>query len=425
MGDFYSDVLQIYSLILIVDLTLNHLNIKEIIMTSKSRTIVLSIFVFFCMGTASEAAVFKCTYKGKAIFTDNPSLCLGSNSIFKTSPSNSTPATTPATPSTPTPSSTPTPTTPSTKPTTAGVLTDSVFAPSSFWYQDISKAPIDANSAKWTAEFIRQRTAYYGNVNVTTNAYTAPVYIVDSTVKPVKMGYNNCMNMSYTNNDFMAQILAVPIPSYSKISNGTDSEFAIYQPSTNSYWDFWQGKKNASGSWSACWGGKITNTKLSDGVFPGLFGASATGLPFIGGQITAEELSRGEIKHAIGISLVDLDHGDIVSWPAHRSDGWNPNRLPNRIAEGQRFRLDPTINVDTLNMPKAGKVIAKAAQKYGFVVWDHAGGIVIRARNSLSYTALGQPDPYPQLFENQPSYAILANFPWSRLQFLPRNYGKP
>ena len=42
-----------------------------------------------------------------------------------------------------------------------------------------------------------------------------------------------------------------------------------------------------------------------------------------------------------------------------------------------------------------------------------------------SYTLQGQPDPYLALFGKTPAYAILNNFPWDRLQFLPHDYGKP
>jgi len=81
--------------------------------------------------------------------------------------------------------------------------------------------------------------------------------------------------------------------------------------------------------------------------------------------------------------------------------------------------------VDVLNMHPVGKTIAKAAQKYGFVVWDKGGAIMLRAQNPKSYTALGQPDPYPSLFAGTPTWAILNGFPWGKLQFLPQDYGKP
>jgi hypothetical protein len=197
----------------------------------------------------------------------------------------------------------------------------------------------------------------------------------------------------------------------------------VYQPSSNTMWEFWQAK-NVNGQWQACWGGQMKNTSTGTGLWPSPYGTTATGLPFVGGQVTAEELTRGEIRHVIGIALVDLEKADVFSWPATRSDGYNPNGAANRIPEGSRFRLDPTVNVDALNMSAAGKIIAKAAQKYGFVVWDKAGAISIRAQNPTSYIAQGQSDPYPKLFGGKAEYAVLDGFPWDKLQFLPKDYGK-
>ncbi len=54
---------------------------------------------------------------------------------------------------------------------------------------------------------------------------------------------------------------------------------------------------------------------------------------------------------------------------AHRSDGNGRGITP----EGLRFRLDPNLNIDSLQIHPIAKIITKAGQKYGFVVWDTAG----------------------------------------------------
>lgn len=309
--------------------------------------------------------------------------------------------------------------------TLAPLPTDSIFAPTSFWYTPIpANAPLHPNSAGFQADFLRQKAAYYGTVNINTWAYASPVYTAKADTPTTKVSYSNCQRKVYPETWLEAQWAAVPIPAGSLPADGTDSEMTVYQPSTDTLWEFWVAR-TADGQWQACWGGRMTNVSASDGTWPFPYGTTATGLPFIGGQITAEELRRGEIRHAIGISLVEAEAAGILSWPARRSDGYNPNGEPNRIPEGLRFRLDPTIQVDTLPMSKAGKVIAKAAQKYGFVVWDKAGALSIRAQNPKTYTAQGQVNPYPELFEGKPSYAVLNGFPWDRLQFLPMDYGKP
>ncbi len=280
------------------------------------------------------------------------------------------------------------------------------------------------NSAGFVADFLRQKQAYYGTVNINTWSYASPVYLAEADTPTTKVTYSNCQKKTYAEPGLEAQWANVPVPAFAQPANGTDAEMTIYQPSTDTLWEFWV-TRLVSGQWQACWGGRLSNAHASDGTWPFPYGTTATGLPFIGGQITAEELSRGEIRHAIGISLVEAETSAIFSWPARRSDGYNPQALPNRIPEGLRFRLDPSINVDALPMSTAGKIIAKAAQKYGFVVWDKAGALSIRAQNPKSYTALGKPDPYPALFGGQPTYAVLNGFPWDRLQFLPMNYGKP
>jgi hypothetical protein len=76
-------------------------------------------------------------------------------------------------------------------------------------------------------------------------------------------------------------------------------------------------------------------------------------------------------------------------------------------------------------MHPVGKAIARAAQTYGFVVWDKAGAITLRAENPKSLTARKLPDPFGTIFDGTPQYAILEGFPWDRLQFLPMDYGKP
>lgn len=302
---------------------------------------------------------------------------------------------------------------------------ETVFAPDSFWYQAIpADAPLHPNSAAFVADFLRQKKAYYGTVTINTVNYASPVYVVGPDVPTVAVGWNDCQHKGKPDKAVLAQWTAVPIPAFAKQADGTDAEMTIYQPSTDQLWEFWQAKQ-VDGQWSACWGGGMKNVSKNPGIWPNHYGTTATSLPFLGGQLGVEELRAGEIKHAMGIALVDCENWNVVSWPATRSDGWNPKKVPNRIPEGLRFRLDPTVDVDALKLHPVGKMVAKAAQKYGFVVWDKAGGISLRAENPKAYTCAGQPDPYPALFGKTPAYALLAGFPWDKLQFLPMDYGKP
>lgn len=299
------------------------------------------------------------------------------------------------------------------------------FAASSFWYQPIpADVALHPGSATFVAEFLRQKAAYYGTVGINTTSFSSPVYVVGGDVPTTTVKQWDCQNKGLPDAGLSKQWAAVPIPAYAVPAVGSDSEMTVYQPSTDTLWEFWR-MRNNSGTWEACWGGGMQKLSISNGIWPLYYGATATGLPFAGGQITAEELQAGEIRHAIGIALVDADAPSQLSWPALRSDGFNPNGVPGRIPEGIRFRLDPAVNVDALNLHPVARIIAKAAQKYGFVFWDKAGAITVRFENPIGYTAQGLPDPYPALLGTTPRYAVLNGFPWDRLQFLPLNYGRP
>jgi hypothetical protein len=307
----------------------------------------------------------------------------------------------------------------------ARLPTDTVFARDSFWYTPIPrKVELHPDSDAFVQEFLRQKKAYYGNVNLNTSQYASPVYVVGRDVKGTDVSEWDCQNKKFKDKNLAEQWKSVPIPDYAEPADGTDAEMTIYQPSTDTVWEFWRARKS-DGGWEACWGGRLDHASRSDGVFPNHYGTTATSLPFIGGQITAEELQRGEIRHAMGIALVDAEHFSMKSWPAHRSDGFNPKRAPNRIPEGLRLRLDPKVDVDSLRLHPVAATIARAAQKYGFVVWDKAGAISLRLQNPKSSTARGADDPYPALFKGTSKGKIMDGFPWDRLQFLPQDYGKP
>jgi hypothetical protein len=300
------------------------------------------------------------------------------------------------------------------------------FSPESFWYKPLpSDAPIHPNSAGFVREFLRQKKAYYGTVGISTTKYASPVYVAEEKTPRVAVRPWDCQKKGYIDRGLTAQWNSVPIPEYAQPADGTDSEMTVYSPSTNTMWEFWVARKT-DGVWEACWGGRMENVSSSSGIWPFPYGTTATGLPFVGGQLSIDELQRGEINHVMGISLVDTERSSVVSWPANRSDGGtNAENASDRIPEGLRFRLDPAVDVNSLKMHPVGKAIARAAQIYGFVVWDKAGAIGLRAENPKSVTLRKLPDPYSAIFNGTASYAILEGFPWDRLQFLPMDYGKP
>ena len=129
-----------------------------------------------------------------------------------------------------------------------------VFAPTSFWYRAIPRdAPLHPNSANYAAEFLRQKKACFGTVGINTTAYACPVYVVGPEVKPVEVTEWDGQHKGFKDPKLAKQWRAVPIPDYAGQADGTDSELCIYQPSTDSMWEFWLARK-VDGRWQACWG---------------------------------------------------------------------------------------------------------------------------------------------------------------------------
>jgi hypothetical protein len=200
---------------------------------------------------------------------------------------------------------------------------------------------------------------------------------------------------------------AVPIPPDARAAAGTDGNMVVYQPSTDTMWEFWLMQRE-QGGWHATWGGRMTNVSTNPGRYDGNWGAPATSLPQIGGTITIEELRAGRIDHALAMAIPEPRRGAFV-WPARRTDGTSDD--PAAIPEGTRFRLDPSLDLGSLQLPRATRILAEAAQRYGMVVRDRSANVTLYAEDP-SPTGT---DPYPQLLGGLPPNKVLQAFPWDRL----------
>lgn len=299
-----------------------------------------------------------------------------------------------------------------------------IFDRNSFWYQRMPPdAPLHPNSQAFAGEFARQVKTYYGHISINFEDYSSPLYSAGIEEAPIHVVKSDCWRSGKRVPQLEQDFAEVPVPPWAEPAGGSDSEMSIYQPETDTLWEFWKARKTETG-WEACWGGRMSNVSGNIGIWRHPYGAAATGLPFASGQILADELARGEINHVLGIALVEAEEG-VFSWPANRSDGKNPQKLPNRIPQGLRMRLDPTVNVDSLRLHPIARTIAKAAQIYGFVVWDVAGSVSLRAENPKRYTLRGLRSPYSALLGGTPGYKLMDGFPWDRMQFLPMDYGRP
>lgn len=328
----------------------------------------------------------------------------------------------------PTPPTTPAPRPTTTRPTPVNASPGQRavrFSPDSFWTSDVRTAPLAPNSAAAATRLHRQiHGRYYGAAGFNSHDHNASFYRVPAGTRRVNLGYDNCQGKPWLAKYVQGEgkpFNGVPVPSDAVGAQGSDRAVTFYDPATDQLWEFWKFRKS-NGRWTACWGGRIDQVSKNRGHFSGTFGATATGLVMAGGMITMEDIKRGEINHAMYLAIPEPASYKKFSWPALRSDGSSSD--PNAIMEGQRLRLDPSIDVDSLKLSPVGRMVAKAAQKYGFIVADTAATAVVITESGHSVEKRTGTNPWDSILD-RPSHQILAGIPWDRMQVIEKDYGKP
>src|SRR5918912_1003676 len=276
-----------------------------------------------------------------------------------------------------------------------------LFAPDSFWNQPLAAtAPVDPASPSLVAELRRlvaQDVALKRGPWINASSYSTPIYRVPAGQPTARV------KLDQFNPALQAAFDAVPIPPGARAAAGSDANMVVWQPSTDTMWEFWL-MANRSDGWHARWGGRVTSVSTNPGRYDGNWGAPATSLPMIGGTITIDELRAGHIDHALAMAIPEPRRGVFV-WPARRTDGTSDR--PAAIPEGTRFRIDPALDLDRLPLPRPTRILAKAAQRYGMVVRDKSANVSLFAEDP---TPTGT-NPYPALLDGLPPNKVLAAFP--------------
>lgn len=300
--------------------------------------------------------------------------------------------------------------------------------PGSVWDVRVADAPVEGDSTHLAGELAAQVGGKYGPAAFNVWRYDTSIVTAGPDQRLVDVGFDNCQDKPSVPAGLLGpggQFTDVPLPPDAAPAAGTDGELTVYSPSADALWEFWKLHRTTPSSsgatastpgsgWTACWGGRLDHVSTSAGYFTNGFGASASGLAIIGGAVNIAEARSGHIDHALALAIPDPAPWKEVTWPAQRSDGSSGSR--SSIAEGTRFRLDPSIDVDTLDLTPLAKMIALAAQQYGFIVSDKSGAVSVIAQDGAAAVTRSGGNPWSKLLGGTPSYKILDGFPWSSLQ---------
>jgi hypothetical protein len=299
------------------------------------------------------------------------------------------------------------------------------FASTSFWNEPLpSSVGLAQRSTPLVGAFDRgivaAEEAGQGPANINTTSWSVPIYTVSASQPTVKVTLEAASKSAALQSAWDA----VPLPSNAQPAAGADKHLVVWQPSTNRLWEFWH-LEYASTGWRAAAGGAIAHVSSDSGAYgpeawpgaEGWWGASGCSLSIAGGLITLEDLERGQINHALAMAVPQVREGVYAS-PAERTDGQSTEPLS--IPEGAHLRLDPSLKLAALHLPRLTLMMAEAAQRYGIIVRDYASNVAFYAQDP---TPTGT-EPYGGshgYFEGKTSEQLLKSFPWSHLQLLKMN----
>lgn len=293
---------------------------------------------------------------------------------------------------------------------------------------------------QWTAEEAQNCAQLTTRAGVASDLYAPMVYTVgprQQRVPVVLDSYNPSLARAFG--------AGVPLPPNAQPSGGTDGQLIVWQPATNTMWEFWRLRREVDGSWHTSGGGVMGDVRENPGHFLDIpdpataeetgtenrlyiqnhrWGGPSSGIPNLPGLITVNQLRSGSIGHGLVFATWANKPGEWV-YPAQNTDGFcRDGTHCSDIPQGARFRLDPRYDVTQIDHPVV-RMIAEAVQDYGMVLNNTTGaGVNFYAEGWRGHSTV---DPYRGpggLFETDPRQPnptqFMREFPWEHLQMVRR-----
>jgi hypothetical protein len=268
-----------------------------------------------------------------------------------------------------------------------------MFQANAPWYQDISNAPLDSESASVMAG-VEAKGGFGGSK-----------LRIDFSLEVLRADASTPMRTFTPNSEFYnpdCDHVPMPVPPGGKLegesgyacTNGGDCHLIVVQgDKLYEMWraDFAGGSDSGafSGGCLAVWDLKrdYWSNKSVETLGRGnqCTSADAAGFPVTDLTFTADEVASGEINHAIRFILPNnrIRKGEQV-FPATHSGVGPGVPTPDTIPYGARLRLKQ--NVDISGLKPGAQVVARAMKKYGMFLAD-GGQITLTAQADTYSTA--------------------------------------
>lgn len=288
------------------------------------------------------------------------------------------------------------------------------FNRNSIWNRPIPSNPTIHPNSRAMINLLAQKSGGAFNIDGIQGPWSVPVYYANAS-DPVQTvcdsaNYRPCVN--------------VHVPRGFSPSPDADSKAVIvelfnFPPRA---WAFYGMRRSSGrGDWTALNGaygwGDISET--GDGLTNydgGMIGGRVSGFNYYAGLIHPEEIEAGVINHALNLNIPADAGCRCVVWPAIYGDGTSTS--PNAIPIGSWIQLDPTLDVNSLNLSRGGKIIARAMQVYGAWVGDTGGMAAFSAREFVRRDSSGRAYVDSTPWQGLLSFNDTYNFPVNRLRVL-------
>ncbi|WP_246833313.1 hypothetical protein [Williamsia sp. 1138] len=284
--------------------------------------------------------------------------------------------------------------------TSAGATLANPFATNSPFNTTIAgNAQIDPASQAMIARATRD-----GRVYASTLEFGIPIYGADRRTPRYTV---NCTITYWGPCPFAGK--QVPIPNGARPHSGSDGAMVVVDQGDNKIYEFWQAR-NSGGKWTASFG--AVNPLNGSGWGGASTGSGASRL---GGVVRIAEIERGSIQHALVVQSDNIC-ARIFRSPAIKTDG-NSTRA-DCLPEGARLRLDPTLNLNTLQLTPGERTVARALQQYGAYVIDIGGSPLSMSFELDTRAPAGS---IGQVYERAGfrwDYDGMSAIPWKRLQVI-------
>ncbi|OLO99700.1 hypothetical protein BVU76_24235 [Mycolicibacterium porcinum] len=203
--------------------------------------------------------------------------------------------------------------------------------------------------------------------------------------------------------------LEVPIPYDAWPQYGSDSAMVTVDQENRKIYEFWRASYE-NGSWTT----QFAAVNSLDGS--GWGGASTgSGASRLAGVVRVAEIAQGWIPHALAMQSNNVC-AKVFRPPALKTDGQSTK--PGCLPEGARLQLDPSVDIDSLGLTPAERMVAEALQRYGAYIMDVSGSPLSISFERDDTAARGTVGPTYGAAGLKWDYDGMTNIPWKKLRVL-------